>query len=203
MKFKEWLFKEDSGINSHESADGFELTYNVPGVQGSLYAKKDSENPSLYRVTRVWVKPEGKGHGKKLYLAALEAATKKGVMLAPAKNSTSDSAANVWRSLYGDSKISKTPLNPKDWPQTGRNNAMLSKYPNLRFSNPSTHPPKTDAEFWTFSSGYKLGSGASNITDAPAPPQVFRRQWPTTGSAAQPSKTKDNHDSFTDDLEKL
>lgn len=188
MEFREWLVKEDSEMTSRESADGFEFSYNLPGVQGSIYAKKDQENPDLYRVTRVWVKPEGKGYGKKLYLAALAAVTKKGAMLAPAKNSTSDSAANLWRSLHADPKVLKTPLGPKDWPETGRNNTLLSKYPKLRFSDPKTYPPKDDAEFWTFSSGYKLGSGTSMT--AAAPPNIQRRQWPTLTKTSPPAGTE-------------
>jgi hypothetical protein len=176
MEFKEWLLYEESDMNFLKHPDGFEFTYRTPGVQGSIYAKRDSDNPDIYRVNRVWVKPEGEGYGKKLYMAALGEVTKNGGLLAPAKNSTSDSASNVWRSLYASGEVLKTPLNYKDWPITGRNNRMMSKYPNLRFSDPNTHPPRKDSEFWTFNSGYRLGSAATKATTAP---QMVRRQWPT------------------------
>jgi len=180
MEFRDWLFSEE--IKSQESSNGFELTYSNSGVQGSIYAEKDEENPNIYRVKRVWVKPEGMGHGKKLYLAALEAVGKKGGVLAPAKNSTSDSASNVWRSLYRNQDVIKTPLNANDWPETPRNKNLLSKYNKLRFSDPQTYPPKEDSEFWTFNSGYSL---SPQLTfRPPASPDkthgygIQRRSWP-------------------------
>lgn len=154
MEFREWL---DGGIGSREDASGFELYYTGGEAKGSLYAERDRSNSDLYRVTRVWAKPEGMGHGKKLYMAALGMASKRGGMLAPARNSTSDSASNVWRSLYRSAGVERVPLGSKDWPETPRNNSMLKKYAGLRLSDPKTHPPASDAEFWTFNSGYRLG----------------------------------------------
>jgi len=165
FNFKEWM-NNQSDIKTRQMGNEFELTYQGSDATGSLYAEKDSENPGIYRVTRVWAKPQGKGHGKKLYMAALELVTKSNGVLAPAKNSTSDSAANIWRSLYGTSGVEKVPLKPNDWPATPRNNLMMNKYPNLRFNDPSTYPPKTDSEFWTFNSGYKL---RTNSFESPKP----------------------------------
>lgn len=157
MEFREWL---DGGIGSREDASGFELYYTGGEAKGSLYAERDRSNPDLYRVTRVWAKPEGMGHGKKLYMAALGMASKRGGMLAPARNSTSDSASNVWRSLYKSAGVERVPLGSKDWPETPRNNLMLKKYPDLRLSDPKTHPPASDTEFWTFNSGYRTSHKA-------------------------------------------
>lgn len=164
-------------IGAHETSDGFELSLRGPEAKGSIYAKKDAENPKIYRVTRVWAEPQGKGHGKKLYMAALEFATKRGGMLAPAKNSTSDSAANVWRSLYLSGGVEKIPLRANDWTQSGRNKEMEGRYPGIRYSDPNTYPPKNDAEFWTFNSGYKLGRGSNPQQKTPALP-IQRRNWP-------------------------
>lgn len=156
-------------MKKHESSDGVELTYQGPGATGSIYAKRDPENTALYRVTRVWAKPEGQGHGKKLYMAAMEFVTAKGGMLAPAKNSTSDSASNVWRSLYASPETQKTPLHARDWPDTPRNKSMVAKYPGLRLADPGTYPPKTDAEFWAFNSGYRLSRSANANINASRP----------------------------------
>lgn len=160
MEFREWL---DGEIGSRESAGGFELYYTGGQAKGSLHAERDPDNPGLYRVTRVWAKPEGMGHGKRLYMAALDAASKRGGMLAPARNSTSDSASNVWRSLYRTPGVGRVPLQAKDWPQTPRNSDRMKKYPGLRFSDPGTYPPESDAEFWTFNSGYRT-SGKAQIS---------------------------------------
>lgn len=154
MHFREWL---DGGMGRREDARGFELYYAGGGAKGSLYAERDPGNPSLYRVTRVWAKPEGMGHGKRLYMAALSMAAERGGMLAPAKNSTSDSASNVWRSLYKSAGVERVPLSARDWPETPRNSRMMMKYPGLRLSDPKTYPPAEDAEFWTFNSGYRPG----------------------------------------------
>lgn len=152
MDFREWLEGE---IGSRESSSGFEIYYTGGEAKGSLYAERDKSNPDLYRVTRVWAKPEGVGHGKKLYLSALEMASKRGGMLAPARNSTSDSASNVWRSLYRSPGVERVPLSARDWPETPRNSQMMKKYPDLRFSDKNTYPPSSDSEFWTFNSGYR------------------------------------------------
>lgn len=157
MDFREWL---DGEIGQRESAGGFELYYMGGQAKGSLHAERDPGNPSLYRVTRVWAKPEGMGHGKRLYMAALGMAAKKGGMLAPARNSTSDSASNVWRSLYKSVGVERVPLSAKDWPETPRNSQMMKKYPGLRFSDPNTYPPASDSEFWTFNSGYRTSQKA-------------------------------------------
>lgn len=154
VDFKEWMEQE---IGMHETSDGVELSYRGSEAKGSIYAKKDSENPNIYRVTRVWAEPQGKGYGKKLYMAALEFVTKKGGMLAPAKNSTSDSAANVWRSLYLSREVEKVPLRANDWTQSVRSKEMEKKYSGVRYSDPATYPPNNDVEFWTFNSGYRLG----------------------------------------------
>jgi len=160
MDFREWL---DGGMGRREDARGFELYYVGGQAKGSLYAEKDPGNPSLYRVTRVWAKPEGMGHGKRLYMAALSMAAERGGMLAPAKNSTSDSASNVWRSLYKSAGVERVPLSARDWPETPRNSRMMMKYPGLRLSDPKTYPPAEDAEFWTFNSGYRT-SGKAQVT---------------------------------------
>jgi hypothetical protein len=157
MDFREWL---DGVIGSREDASGFELYYTGGEAKGSLHAERDRSNPDLYRVTRVWAKPEGMGHGKKLYMSALGMASKRGGMLAPARNSTSDSASNVWRSLYGSAGVERVPLSARDWPETPRNSRMMGGYPGLRFSDPSTYPPGTDTEFWTFNSGYRTSQKA-------------------------------------------
>lgn len=157
MEFREWL---DGGIGSREDASGFELYYTGGEAKGSLYAERDRSNPDLYRVTRVWAKPEGMGHGKRLYMSALEMASKRGGMLAPARNSTSDSASNVWRSLYRTPGVERVPLAAKDWPETPMNSQRMKKYPGLRFSDPNTYPPSSDTEFWTFNSGYRTSQKA-------------------------------------------
>lgn len=167
MEFRAWLISEQ--IRAREDASGIELTYDDPEAKGSIYALRDNENPNIYRVTRVWVKPEGMGHGKRLYLAAMEAVTKRGGMLAPAKNSTSDSASKVWRSLYSNPNVKKAPLAARDWPMTSASERAIKKYPGLRLADTNTHPPKTDSEFWTFHSGYRLEGSA---------PKIQRRTWP-------------------------
>lgn len=141
-------------IQSKISNGMIEINYQSPNVKGYLHAQKDENNPNIYRVIRVTVNPQGKGYGKNLYLSAIELATKNGLMLSPAKNSTSDSAMNVWRSLYLNNNIKKTNLTPSDWPDSPRNHNMMKKYPNLRYKDPETYPPKNDIEFWTFNSAY-------------------------------------------------
>jgi GNAT superfamily N-acetyltransferase len=142
-------------IQSKDTGNMIEVGYPGPNVKGYLHAQQDSKNPKLYRVIRVTVAPQGQGYGKKLYIAAMQIATKKGAMLTSASNSTSDSATHVWNSLYKDPKYKKIPLSPNDWPETPRNNKMMSKYPNLRFKDPNTYPPKNDIEFWSVNSGYQ------------------------------------------------
>jgi len=167
LNFKEWI-NNQSDIKTSQTANGFELTYQGSDATGSLHAEKDNENPSIYRVIRVWAKPQGKGYGKKLYMAALDFVTKSNGVLSPAKNSTSDSAANLWRSLYGDAGVEKFPLKPNDWAATPRNNMIIKNYPNLRYNDPNTYPPKTDSEFWTFNSSYRLGRSPSFESPKPA-----------------------------------
>lgn len=145
----------DPTIRSNETNDAIEVSYGDPRAKGYLHAQKDAENPNIYRVIRVTVTPQGMGYGKKLYIAAMRLATRKGAMLAPAKNSTSDSAVNVWKSLHKDPNIEKTPLHPRDWPESPRNQRMLARYTGLRLSDPKTHPPRNDSEFWSFNSGYR------------------------------------------------
>lgn len=155
MNFKSWLLDE-AAIKSNESSNSIELSYMDTVVKGYLHAQQDEQNPKLFRVIRVTVSPQGQGYGKGLYLEAIRLATKRGAMLAPAKNSTSDSAINVWRSLGADSSIEKIPLSPSDWSDSPRNQIMMKKYPELRFRDPSTYPPKSDTEFWAFNSGYRM-----------------------------------------------
>lgn len=164
-------FLESEIKTVQEDPDGIELAYHGEDVKGSIYAKRDDKNPNLYRVTRVWAKPEGMGHGKRLYMAAMEAVTRRGGMLAPAKNSTSDSAANVWKSLYASPQVEKTQLRPDDWTESGRMRQIVARYPNMRYLDPNTYPPRTDAEFWTFNSGY---SGRPTQQT-----QIHRRFFPT------------------------
>lgn len=142
-------------IQSKDNGNMIEVSYQGPDVKGYLHAQQDNNNPKLYRVIRVTVTPQGQGYGKKLYIAAMKLATKKGNMLAPASNSTSNSAINVWNSLYKDNNIQKIPLSPNDWPESPRNQRMMQKYPNLRFKDPNTYPPKNDSEFWAFNSAYQ------------------------------------------------
>jgi len=142
-------------IKSNETSNGIEVSYSAPNVKGYLHAQQDNKNPKIYRVIRVTVEPKGQGYGKKLYIAAIQNVTKKGAMLTPAPNSTSDSAINVWKSLYADNDFKKISLSPSDWPESPRNQNMMRKYPNLRFKDPSTYPPQTDSEFWAFNSGYQ------------------------------------------------
>lgn len=146
--------RREPNTTSRETGDAIEVTYEDPEAKGYIHAQKDGENPGIYRVVRVTATPQGKGYGKILYRKAMEMAAKRGAVLAPAKNSTSDSAINVWKSLYNDPTVKKSPLQPKDWPDSPRNHRMMAKYPDLRFRDPQTYPPKTDAEFWSFNSGY-------------------------------------------------
>lgn len=147
--------QNDPPIQSRESGNAIEVSYPGPNVKGYLHAQQDNKNPKIYRVIRVTVTPQGQGYGKKLYIAAMQLVSQKGNMLAPASNSTSDSAINVWKSLYKDANIRKIPLNPNDWPESPRNQQMMKKYPNLRFKDPNTYPPQNDNEFWAFNSGYQ------------------------------------------------
>ena len=163
-------FLESEIKTAQEGPDGLELAYHGEEAKGSIYAKRDEENPNLYRVTRVLVKPEGMGYGKRLYMAAMEAVSKKGGMLAPAKNSTSDPAANVWKSLYTSSQAEKTQLKPGDWSGSGRMRQIMARYPNIRYSDPNTYPPRTDADFWAFNSGYTARPTQQ--------PQIHRRNFP-------------------------
>ena len=153
MRFKEWL--EDEFVK-HETSDGIELSYRGAEPSGSIYAKRDVRNPNLYRVTRVWVKPEGRGYGKRLYLAILDLVSKRGGLLCSAGNSTSDSAAKIWISLYLSNNVEKVPLNYRDWPESGRNRFLLGRYPDLRYSDLGSYPPSSDVEFWAFNSGYRV-----------------------------------------------
>lgn len=153
--FIEWL-TDAPEIKIFDTSNSIEVSYLEPEVRGYLHAKRDDKNPNIFRVIRVTVEPQGKGYGKKLYLAALKAAAKKGVLLAPAKNSTSDSAFNIWKSFYMSSNVEKIPLSASDWPDSPRNQNMMKKYPSLRYSDPFTYPPKSDVEFWAFNSGYKI-----------------------------------------------
>lgn len=148
--------KNEPAIQSKITGNTIEVSYPGPNVKGYLHAQQDNKNPNLYRVIRVTVAPQGQGYGKKLYMAAMQLTSKNGAMLAPASNSTSDSAINVWKSLYKDPNIQKTPLSPNDWPESPRNQQMMSKYPNLRFKDPNTYPPKNDIDFWAFNSGYQI-----------------------------------------------
>lgn len=158
--FKEWLNEiqpqNEPTIQSKDNGNMIEVSYNEPNVQGYLHAEQDTKNPKLYRVKRVTVTPQGQGYGKKLYIAAMKLATQKGAMLTSANNSTSDSAINVWKSLYKDPNIQKIPLSSNDWPESPRNQKMMQKYPSLRYKDPSTYPPQNDKEFWAFNSGYKI-----------------------------------------------
>ena len=147
--------QNEPAIQSKDNGNTIEVRYPGPNVQGYLHAEQDTKNPKLYRVKRVTVTPQGQGYGKKLYLAAMKLATQKGNMLTSASNSTSDSATNVWNSLYKDPNIQKIPLNPNDWPESPVNNRLMKKYPNLRFKDPNTYPPKNDTEFWAINSGYQ------------------------------------------------
>ena len=146
----------EPNILSKDTGSMIEVSYAGPNIKGYLHAEQDGKNPKLYRVIRVTVTPQGQGYGKKLYIAAIQIASKKGAMLAPASNSTSDSAINVWKSLYKDPNVKKIPLNPNDWPESPRNQNMMKKYPNLRFRDPNTYPPQNDTEFWCFNSGYRV-----------------------------------------------
>jgi GNAT superfamily N-acetyltransferase len=153
MEFKEWLNQEPE-TKIYESPNSIEVSYSDPNVKGYIHAEKDPENNEIYRVNRVDVTPKGQGYGKKLYEIALSLATKRGVMLAPAKKYTSDSALNIWRSLYKSNVVEKIPFPAKDWGIGPRNERMLNKYTNLRLSDSSTHPPKEDIDFWSMNSGY-------------------------------------------------
>jgi hypothetical protein len=157
MGFREWLLSESAEpkTKTYESPSVVEVSYDDPNVMGYIHAEIDPDNPQIYRVNRVKVSPEGMGHGKRLYQIALELATKRGAMLAPAKVQTSDKAIRVWNSLYRSSDTEKTPLSSKDWGMGGRHNRMMGKYPGLRYSDPSTHPPKDDSEWWSVNSGYR------------------------------------------------
>lgn len=148
--------RNEPTIQSKDLGNTIEIKYTGPDVKGYLHAQQDNKNPKLYRVIRVTVTPQGQGYGKKLYIAAMQLLSKKGNMLAPASNSTSDSAINVWNSLYKDNNIQKIPLSPNDWPESPRNQRMTGKYPNLRFKDPNTYPPKNDTEFWALNSGYQI-----------------------------------------------
>jgi hypothetical protein len=153
MNFKEWLGQEiKTKIN--ETDNLIEVSYVDQNIKGYIHAEKDNENPKIYRVNRVSVTPTGQGYGKKLYLIALNIATKKGAMLAPAKLATSDSALNIWKSLYKSSYIKKIPLSAKDWGTGPRHERVTKKYPNLRYRDISTYPPKEDLDFWILNSGY-------------------------------------------------
>lgn len=163
---------------TYESPASVEVSYDDPNVRGYIHAERDPENPQIYRVNRVTVSPEGMGHGKRLYELALALVTKRGGMLAPAKVQTSDKATNVWRSLYGSQGVEKIPLSPKDWGMGSRHNRMMGKYPDLKYSDPSTHPPKGDAEWWMMNSGYRAKSGPAVVASQQNPATVQRRNWP-------------------------
>ena len=183
MKFKEWLTEStEPNTKTHESQESVEVSYNDPNVRGYLHAERDPENPQIYRVNRVTVTPEGMGYGKKLYMLALELVSKRGGILAPAKVQTSDKALNVWRSLYKSPNIEKTPLAAKDWGIGARHERMMKAYPNLRFSNPATYPPKQDAEWWAMNSGYKIKTAPNNTAVSPkaAPANPTKPTTPTS-----------------------
>lgn len=148
-------FQNEPVIQSKDLGNTIEVRYPGPNVKGYLHAEQDSKNPKLYRVVRVTVDPKGQGYGKKLYIAAIKLVTQKGVMLTPANNSTSESATHIWNSLYKDPKYQKILLSPNDWPESPMNNRLMKKYPNLRFKDPNTYPPKDDIEFWSINSGYR------------------------------------------------
>ena len=150
--FREWM---EPKTKVYEDEKAIEVSYSDPSVRGYIHAERDPDNPSVYRVNRVTVNPQGKGYGKKLYQIALDLVTKRGGVLAPAKKQTSDSAMNVWRSLYGNSNVDKTAFATKDWGFGSRHEQMLRKYPGLRFADPKTHPPKEDADWWALNSGYR------------------------------------------------
>lgn len=155
--FKNWLAEStEPFIKSYTTNDTIELSYSDPIVKGYLHAQKDIKNPQIYRVIRVTVNPTGQGYGKKLYIAAIKTVSQKGATLAPAANSTSDSAFNIWKSLYSSNDFQKIPLEAKDWPDSPRNHKMMKKYPNLRFNDVKSYPPKEDVEFWAFNSSYKI-----------------------------------------------
>lgn len=152
MSFREWM---EPQTKVREDSDSIEVSYSDPVVKGYIHAEKDPDNPNLYRVNRVTVSPQGKGYGKRLYQMAMELATKRGAMLAPAKKQTSDSASNVWRSLYRSPGVDKTALPAGDWGIGSRHERMLKGYPQLRFADPKTHPPREDADWWSLNSGYR------------------------------------------------
>ena len=144
----------EPSIQSKDLGNTIEVRYLGTDVRGYLHAEKDNKNPKLYRVVRVAADPPRQGYGKKLYLAAIKLATQKGAMLTSANNSTSQSATHVWNSLYQNTNIQKVPLNPSDWPESPINNRLLKNYPNLRYRDPNTYPPKNDIQFWAINSGY-------------------------------------------------
>lgn len=142
-------------ITTRISDKSIELSYNDPKVKGYLHAEVDPDNEKLFRVERVSVEPKGQGFGKKLYQKAMEVASQRNISLAPSKRSTSDSAFNVWQSMFGSENIETMPLDTKDWSTSTRSEKMQSKYPDLRYRNKSTHPPKEDTEFWSLNSAYR------------------------------------------------
>jgi len=161
--FREWMQPQ---TKVREDSESIEVSYSDPVVKGYIHAEKDPDNPKIYRVNRVTVSPQGKGHGKRLYKIAMELATKRGAMLAPAKKQTSDSAANVWRSFYRSPDVEKAALSTGDWGVGPRHERMLKGYPALRFSDSKTHPPREDADWWALNSGYR--SSGSRKTQAQA-----------------------------------
>lgn len=141
--------------NIRQDANSVEVSYSDPEVKGYIHAERDPDNPKIYRVNRVDVTPKGKGYGKRLYKIAMDIVTDRGGVLAPAKKYTSDSAMNVWRSLYRSGDVDKSSLSSGDWGVGPRHDKMMKAYPGLRFSDVKTHPPSGDSEFWTANSGYR------------------------------------------------
>lgn len=170
MNFKEWMTNQEIKTRITDTENLIEVSYVDENVKGYIHAERDNENPKIYRVNRVSVRPAGQGYGKKLYLLALNIASKKGAMLAPAKLATSDSALNVWKSLYKSNNIKKTPLSPKDWGIGPRHEKVIKKYPGLKFRNISTYPPKEDLDFWILNSGYSFIS-PGQVQPQPQPQQ--------------------------------